>query len=417
MKGRPAGRTSASPAPSGDAPDLWPATAATGLLTYYLTSLIALAGVAFGGEFLQPAPHPLAGRRDLLATFANWDGEWYVRIAQGGYHYDPARASDVAFFPAFPLLGRWLAGLTGLRPDAALLIIAHVSLASTFVLLAAYCRQRRDAPDGLGTWTVLAFGLWPTTFFARMAYSESLFLLCVVAALFGMERRWPAVAIAVVCGLATATRSVGVCLLVPLALYIVRTSPHGRGRLLRLGLLPLACWGLIAFMAYQQWQFGDALAFARTQEYWRVRPAAPWTERLVDLLTLEPVRGVFDPAAPCSWQRPAAEVSPLFSLHLANPLYWLLALALLGVGIARRWLTAYEWTLALGLLAAPYLLRGHEMCMAGMGRFAAVAFPVYLVMGQVLARLPPGVAAGLLALSAFLLGAYAALFAAWYRFF
>ncbi len=389
-----------------------------GLLAYYLTTAIVLLGVVVGHDYVRPAQQPLAKRGDFVQTFANWDGEWYVRILRDGYHYRPGEPSDVAFFPALPLLGRAVAFLTGLRPDAALLVVAHLSLAAAFVLLAAYLRQRREAASAdVETWALLAFGLWPTTFFFRMAYSEALFVLCLVAALYGMERRWPAVLISLVCGLATATRSVGVCLLVPLALYIVRTAPDRRGALVRLGLLPLACWGLIAFMAYQQWQFGDALAFARTQEYWRVRPAAPWTERLVDLLTLEPVRGVFDPAAPCSWQRPAAEVSPLFSLHLANPLYWLLALALLGVGIARRWLTAYEWTLALGLLAAPYLLRGHEMCMAGMGRFAAVAFPVYLVMGQVLARLPPGVAAGLLALSAFLLGAYAALFAAWYRFF
>jgi hypothetical protein len=78
---------------------------------------------------------------------------------------------------------------------------------------------------------------------------------------------------------------------------------------------------------------------------------------------------------------------------------------------------AYEVSLCAGLLLIPYLLRAHEMCMTGMGRFAAVVFPVYIVMGRLLAKLPWPVSAGILALCAFFLGAYSALFAAWYRFF
>jgi hypothetical protein len=387
-------------------------------LAYYLSSLVAVVGVAFGHEFLKPAPYAAAKQGDLLSAFANWDGRWYTAIQQDGYHYHPCQPSDVAFFPAFPLLGRWLADLTGLRPEAALLLVAHLTLAGTFMLLAAYVRHRHAAgsPNTV-PWVLLAFGLWPTTFFSRMAYSESLFLACAIAALYGMERRWPLVVIAAVCGLATATRSVGVCLLLPFGLHLVRTAPSWRGFALRLGLVPVAFWGLLAFMLFQHLEFGDALAFARTQEHWRTRPAVPWTTKTVDLLTLEPVRAIYDPASVCCWHRPAHETNPIFSLHCANPVYWLAALGLVGVGIWKRWLTAYEWTLALGLLLVPYLLRSHEMCMAGMGRFTAVVFPLYLVMGQLLARLPVSVAAALLAISGFFLGAYAALFAAWYRFY
>jgi hypothetical protein len=39
--------------------------------------------------------------------------------------------------------------------------------------------------------------------------------------------------------------------------------------------------------------------------------------------------------------------------------------------------------------------------MYGMGRFAAVVLPVYIVLGRLLYRLPPPVAAALLAVSAF----------------
>ncbi len=92
-------------------------------------------------------------------------------------------------------------------------------------------------------------------------------------------------------------------------------------------------------------------------------------------------------------------------------------MALIAVGAWKRWLNRLEVSLAAGLLLIPYVTRSHEMCMAGMGRFAAAVVPIYLVLGQLLARLPPPVAAMLLSLSGFLMGVYAALFAAWYRFF
>jgi hypothetical protein len=398
--------------------DGWLIDLRLGLIAYYLTSLIAVLGVLFGHDYLKPAPHSLAKGSDEIAAFANWDGQWYVKILENGYRYDPAQPSSVAFFPAFPILGRWLADATGLRPDTSLLIIAHLGLAGTFILLARYVRMRRLAMSpALAGWVVVGMGLWPTTFFCRMAYSESLFLLCVLAALYGMERGWPLAVIALVCGLATATRSLGVCLLAPYAVHVLYTSTGWRHRTIGLGLVPVTCWGLLAFMVFQHWEFGDALAFARTQENWRVRPAIPWTTKIGDLLTLEPIRALFDPGSACYWQRSPAEISPLFSLHCANPVYWLTAIALVGVGAWKRWLTTYELTLALGLLLVPYGLRSHEMCMAGMGRFTAVVFPIYIVLGHLLVRMPGPLTAMLLGLCAFFLGTYAAFFAAWWRFF
>src|SRR5690606_9035311 len=139
--------------------------------------------------------------------------------------------------------------------------------------------------------------------------------------------------------------------------------------------------------------FGEPLAFAQTQENWRTRPAVSLGEHALALATLEPLWSIFDPASPCWWQRPSAELHPLFSLHLANPIYFLLAIALLVLGWWKQWLNRAEIVFVLCLLAIPYLTRSHEMCMAGMGRFAATAFPLYLVLGRLLAGLPAPVAA------------------------
>ncbi|HEY9870737.1 MAG TPA: hypothetical protein V6D08_16340, partial [Candidatus Obscuribacterales bacterium] len=121
------------------------------------------------------------------------------------------------------------------------------------------------------------------------------------------------------------------------------------------------------------------------------------------------------PASPCCWQRFPEERHPLFSLYVANPIYFAVALALLALGWRKRWLIPAEIALVVCLLAIPYATRSYENCMAGHGRFAAVAFPLYLVLGKMLHRLPPPFGGCLATASAFPLAYYAALFAAHYE--
>ena len=80
----------------------------------------------------------------------------------------------------------------------------------------------------------------------------------------------------------------------------------------------------------------------------------------------------------------------------------------------KKWLTGNEVVLAVSLLAIPYFTRSFEMCMDAFGRFASIVFPVYIVVAQLLVRLPAWLATALLAVSGFFLGAFSALFSAWY---
>jgi hypothetical protein len=100
-----------------------------------------------------------------------------------------------------------------------------------------------------------------------------------------------------------------------------------------------------------------------------------------------------------------------------NRAVFLVAVGLVVLGGVAGWLSRVEVTLAGALLLIPYLTRGHEMCMASMARFASAAVPIYLVLGQALVRTPPLLRGCLVAVSGFLLGAYAGLFAAWHRFY
>ncbi len=300
-----------------------------------------------------------SGPEGLLAAFANWDGVWYRQIAEEGYAYDPKASSTVAFFPAFPLLARGITEVTGASANFALLVVSHVCLIAAFVVLSAYAYLRFGPGDPhLSSWIVLALGLWPTTFFFRMAYSESLFLLVAVAAFYGIERNWSPVLLALVVGLATAVRPVGVALIPPLALHFW-TAAAGRKPFLRLlALLPLAAWGLAAYMLYQWFTFGEPLAFAMTQENWRSRPAVPLFEKAGSLITLQPIWSVFDPSSPCYWKSGGQEANPFFSLQLANPLYFLATIALVILGRAnvgsmpRKWCWRRDFCLYLMSRAA-----------------------------------------------------------------
>jgi hypothetical protein len=397
----------------------WLSCLSTGFLYYYLTSMIVGIAVVLGHDLLPRSGHPLAKQDDALHAFANWDGEWYLRIVTSGYAYDATKPSTVAFFPAYPLLAWGLACATGVDPVVALLIVAHASLIAAFALTLAYVRLRfPDARQELGEYVLLSLGLFPLTLFFRMAYSESLFVFLVVLCLYGMERRWPLFLVAVLVGLATAARPVGLALLPPFVLHVRHRSASAQQFGIRIAwLLPLSLWGIAAYMGYLGLVFGEPLAFLKTQANWRVYRPSSLAEKATALVTLKPVWGNFSPSSPGYWLQHTVYPNPFASLSFMNPLFFLAGSIVILFGLCRRWLSAYEILLACFLLAIPYVASSYEMHMAGMGRFVAAIFPLHLVLGQILTRLRGLLAAGLLSVSACFLTWYAALFAAWYQFY
>jgi hypothetical protein len=389
-----------------------------GLLYYSLSTLVVLLGVLFAHSYLKPSDSGMGQDQRLIDSFFAWDGLWYRRITVEGYSHTTVGKSPLCFFPGYPILGQLVVALTGLSADVALLLISHGCFAATCVLLMAYVKQRfPDGPRELADYVVLSLGLLPCTYFFRMGYSESLFIFLTVLALYGMERRWPLLVIALVVGAATATRPVGVGLLVPLVLHVWHRAPtawSAAGRTLLL--VPVACWGLFDYMLYQLIEFNEPFAFLTSLGAWRRRTPVPFLDKMIALLTFEPVWFLVSPGSAISPDRPAAG-DPHFSLpYIFNSVSFVVAVALLLLGAFRRWLTSYEVTLAVPLLLIPYVTRGYDY-MASAARFASVVFPLYLVLGYLLCRLPGPLAAGLLALSSLFLGSLAGLFVSWYPFF
>lgn len=383
---------------------------------YYLALLPVLLGVGFGVDFLTRQHHPNQGEdtaHRYVAALASWDGVWYGRIIENGYNYDRDRESNVAFFPGYPLAAGLLRTSTGLSVDWALLTTSHLCLLAIYVLIAVY-KQSRDI--FAGAQVALALTVWPMTLFFRMAYSESLFVLLELLVLLGIARRWPLWVVAIIGGAATAVRAVGVALLLPLVWDCWRRSGSRGGFVARAAAYgPLACWGLLAYMAYLHIEFDDALAFVKTQVHWAHRADLPFPDRIWTLASLEPLWSVYVPSSEAYWARFEPVANPLFSLQFWNPIYFVTCVGLVAFGAYKRWLTTPEILLAAGLLAIPYLTHSYRAVCMAQGRYAASVFPAYIVMGRLAERMPPYVLAIVASLLAVKLAFFSALFAAWYR--
>lgn len=385
---------------------------------HWLASCAAVwLAVAFGTELVPLCKdHPKAARGGLAANMAAWDGQWYAGIASHGYFYDPRRESSVAFFPAFPLLARIVATVARVPVEVALLIVSSVAWLAALVAAGAYLRGR--GLDSLVAPTTLVMCWFPTTFYFRMAYSESLFLALTIVTLHGIQRQWPAWRLALIVGLATATRPVGLALLAPLAYDLWRRIGEHRQKWWSVApTLLLACWGLLCFIAFQAYAFGEPLAFVKTQHWWSATIHRHYAvERLTRLLSLESVRAVYDPATSFYWGLRAPGDCAAFNLMFANPIYFLLTAATIGFGRMKRWITFDETLLGALLLMIPYVLQADRNGLASQARFASVVFPAYIVWGRILACLNGFVGASLGTCSGVLMAIYAILFASWYWF-
>ncbi len=392
-----------------------------GCTLYLLSSLPVFWGVVCGYTLIEPGrPIPQTapyGEDCLLQRFAAWDGGQFMSIMDSGYSFDRERISNIVVFPGFPLTAKLVQLVTGLSSAAALLLVSNLSLCLTFVVLHRYLRIRFLEDQEVIDWSLIAFAFFPTTFFFRMAYSEAPFLLLIVTILLGIQRRWRIEWLCLLAGVATGFRLAGVMLILPLFVYQMEQNQAWSRRLLSRCLwLPLSVFGLLAFMLFQYWQLGDALAFSHGQANYCLRPPVSVLDHWYRLVTLEPVWGNYMADSSAYWKNHSVSPVAVLNLQFANPVYFAINSVLLILGWRRRWLTDGESALGIGLLLIGYLGRAEEFCMGCQGRYAAVVIPVYIVWGQVLKRVPPILRIGIAALCVALLTIYSGCFAAWYFF-
>jgi hypothetical protein len=366
----------------------------------------------------------------ILAPLARWDAVWYLSIADSGY--GGADSPRAAFFPLYPLAIRGVGELGG-GSRGALLVAAYV-VALIALLAALYLLHKLVALElgrRVAASTVMLLCAFPASFFLGAPYSESLFLLASVGAVYAARTgawHWAGVAAAAASG----TRSAGVLLLVPLLvlyLYGPRQDRAGerppqprRGWLGSLrpvhavrgdaAWLLLAPAALAAYMAYLGAAHGEPLAFSSVQEFWSRDFAGPlggaW-EGLVaawagarQLLSGSRETVYFTGAAGDPF-RVAAHNLILFGFLLFG--------VAAAVGVLRRLPFAYGAYVVCALMLPLSFPVGPQPLMS-LPRFLVVLFPIFIWLALVCEE--RRITAPVTAACAVVLGLFVTQFAGWY---
>lgn len=180
----------------------------------------------------------------LLGPWQRFDTQRYIRIAREGYQHE----ADSVFPPLYPLAIGGLGQLLGGRFLLAALLISNGTLLGLLVVF-----QRFMAAQGqtaVANRTLVYFVLFPTGFFLFAGYSESLFILLAIGALWQGQngRFWLAASLAF---LAALTRLNGWLLIVPLAYQLwQQRAVQSKVTIAALG-LPLAAPA--SFLLYRAW--------------------------------------------------------------------------------------------------------------------------------------------------------------------
>ncbi len=210
-----------------------------------------------------------------------YDAIWYHSILVNGYEAptDSFSITNLVFYPFYPLVAKALHLLTGLSPDTCLLLISNLAGLLMVIPLTMIVQRDHDTPTALLSVSLLSF--YPASIFFSSAYTESLALLFGLVAFLALRQQRLLLA-AIFSGFMLATRSVGI-VMIPVLLMALwqRERKISLSGLFEAGLLCLiASSGLIAFMAYQWWAFGNPLLFSEGQVVWT--SGIPMRERFLN---------------------------------------------------------------------------------------------------------------------------------------
>ena len=319
--------------------------------------LLAVLSVVGGGMLPLPAgqpptdagfPNPALGPgwHMLVTSLQRQDAQWFLRLATTGYAPGDHSA---AFFPVYPLAIRAFDLVPGVGPLGAALLAANA--AAFGALLVLHALTRFELGVDAARRTVLFAALFPTAFFLFAPYTESLFLLTSVACFwFARRDRWLLAAIAG--ALAAATRSVGILLVIALAIEAFEQHWRGRRLIPRLAAAAAVALGPLLYLGWWQWRYDRFWAPLDAQRGWR----------------------------PDGVHQPVQVVVGAVQFAWRYQTWWLLdllvvALAFAGVALtARRVPVTYTFYAAASLLL-PMLLPLPSRPLLSLPRFAAVVFP------------------------------------------
>jgi 4-amino-4-deoxy-L-arabinose transferase-like glycosyltransferase len=335
-----------------------------------------------------------------------YDSGWYLRIIGQGYSYNGnnLEMQPVVFYPLYPVLSKTITKLLRVNAPVAALLVSNLSLLGAALLL---FKLIKDDYGEETAFLALAFiSFFPTAIFFSAGYTESLALLIIVGFFLLLKRRRFFLA-ATCAGLACATRSTGLVLLLPLLWEIWRAYTNEKRRLLFTNAvcLIIATSGLWLYMLYLAAAFRSPFALLSGTRAWQQANPASGSLGLIgsgalfQALTLQPF-----------WQ-----LEEIFSAgpnpNTLDP--WFFLLFLLLIVIFRKRVPVAFTLYTLGVLLLPYITVSGSVGFQSFSRYILLAFPVFVVIGQSCQK-RVWLGLNLVGLEAALLFMYSAMFAQWY---
>lgn len=260
------------------------------ILVLYAVSRLAL--LAIGGLTVVAIDSTvyLDTGRSLLCR---WDCGWYLEIVRHGYSsigpLEQPGQTTLAFFPVYPLLIGAVSATLGIDVLPAALLISNLCFVAALIYVYRYA-QLLGCSRPVGLLAVALICFVPQGFVFSAAYTESLFLLLLVGAMYHVRCGQFLIAGLLAAAL-SGVRANGVFFVFFMLLWIVRNfgvtallTPWRRPQLF----VPivLAPFGLFCFWAYCFALTGDAFAQASSVAHgWGWRSDLPWTNVLAHLRT------------------------------------------------------------------------------------------------------------------------------------
>jgi hypothetical protein len=334
-------------------------------------------------HFRDPATDWAPTNWDRLVV-SRWDSGNYIELGLRGYQYCPPRGPtlpvrapgcNLAFYPTYGLIGRYVARFTGLAIDVALWA---VSLLSSFIFLYLWTGKELTSRLGVGeTYLALVcFNAYTTGYCLVMVQTEPLTLVLAMGAYVAFVRRQRLFG-ALLAGAASSLRitgvAIGMAFAAGLLCELLRDRPRQAWPWIRAALLAVLCVsGQLALMAYHAHRFGDPLTYIHAHGL---------------LFHHEhPGLGALFPPDP---DKIAASIDwPLHEgLWLAAALLWFAlghreALRRFPVPEQAFWYVTYFATVGIATVGMM------PLALAGMSRYLLLALPMFFAMGAVLRRRP-----------------------------
>ena len=313
---------------------------------------------------------PFASER-FFEVFAAWDSGWYWDIATRGYYFRADGQSSVAFFPLYPMLMRGLAAPFGGGSAATWMAGIVISITSCLLALVVLHRLTEQifGSREVARRTVMYVVVFPWSLFLLKVYTESLFLLVSVLAIsrawnghWWKAGLWGA--------LATLARPNGILVGLPLALLALRDRPDARqlaSRWLVLAPMPAA---MIGYSAYVHALSGDPLGWMSAQKFWGYSIGNPPWQQLQRLIAAVLEHGLYGYFL-------TSDIAPIEMIQGCTAL---IVLALTPAVFRRLGVAMGAYVLVSMLVP----LSGNAL--EGLGRYASVLFPVFMIAGSMQSR-------------------------------